>query len=83
MIWTRQPWIRLKATEPLRVSFQTLWEEDYLYLYVDVEGSTLDSGGKIEVFVDQNNAKTLWDQTEVPVDSLSEKARDCDPTHRP
>jgi len=58
IVWTMQSWIRLKATAPLRVNFQTLWDEDYLYLYVDVEGSTLDSGDKIEVFIDENNAKT-------------------------
>ena len=58
IVWTMQPWIRLKTTAPLKVNFQTRWDENYLYLYVDVEGSTLDSGDKIEVFIDENNAKT-------------------------
>ncbi len=57
IIWTMQPWAKLQATETFTASFQTLWDEDYLYLFVDVEDSTPGSGDKVEVFIDENNAK--------------------------
>jgi endo-1,4-beta-xylanase len=57
-LWNMLPWIQLQATENFSASFQTRWSEKFLYLFVDVEDSTRDLDDAVEVFIDENNAKT-------------------------
>lgn len=57
--------INLGAAETTKADAKLLWDEENLYLYMDVEDSVLnkDSGNaweqdSIEVFIDENNGKT-------------------------
>jgi endo-1,4-beta-xylanase len=55
--WVLQTWTPLDGTGTLTASFQTRWDENTVYLFVDVEdpAQNLDT---IEVFIDENNGKT-------------------------
>ncbi|MBN2256316.1 MAG: endo-1,4-beta-xylanase [Anaerolineaceae bacterium] len=57
LLWSQQPWITINGTKALTVNFQTRWDKEYLYLFVDIKGSPEDVG-KIEVFVDENKNRT-------------------------
>jgi len=56
--WDMLPWIEIPAAGTLSATFQTRWDEDYLYVIVDVHDATESTEDKVEVFVDENNAKT-------------------------
>jgi len=55
--WAERPWTKLLATGTTVVSFQTRWDADALYLFIDIPAKAqyLDT---IEVFLDTNNGKT-------------------------
>lgn len=57
-LWYVQSWTELKAGETSVGAFQTLWDEDNLYVFVDVQDATKSPEDRIDVFVDQNNGKT-------------------------
>jgi|GEM_PF-952548 len=42
----------------LGAQFKTLWDEGKLYVLTEVKDTSSDVGDKVEVFVDENNAKT-------------------------
>lgn len=42
----------------LSADFKTLWDEGNLYVLAEVRDASIDIGDKVEVFVDENNAKT-------------------------
>jgi endo-1,4-beta-xylanase len=57
-LWYVQSWTELKAGETSVGAFQTLWDEDNLYVFVDVQDATKSPEDRIDVFVDPNNGKT-------------------------
>jgi len=57
IIWQTQSWITFYMTETQTVSYQTRWDENNLYLFVELAGSPEDLQ-LIEVFIDENNDKT-------------------------
>jgi len=58
-LWEMLPWIPIGSTGTMTASYQTRWDAaNNLYVIVKVEDETVDAGDKVEVFVDQNNAKT-------------------------
>jgi endo-1,4-beta-xylanase len=57
-VWNMQAWTSLEGTETFSARFKPLWDEQNLYLLVDVQDSTQDPQDLIEIFVDQNNSKS-------------------------
>ncbi|MBN1427390.1 MAG: endo-1,4-beta-xylanase [Anaerolineae bacterium] len=57
-LWNTQAWSTLQGTETLTGTFQTLWDKDNLYLFVDIKDATPDPADKIDIFIDQDNGKT-------------------------
>jgi endo-1,4-beta-xylanase len=57
-LWEMLPWIQIRGTETFSASFQTRWDENHLYLFVDVEDTTRDLEDAVDVFIDENNGKT-------------------------
>ncbi|HOT90185.1 MAG TPA: endo-1,4-beta-xylanase [Anaerolineae bacterium] len=57
-LWEMLPWIPIGSTGAMTASYQTRWDENNLYIIVNVEDPTADDGDKVEVFVDQNNHKS-------------------------
>lgn len=55
LLWSQQPWIALAGLP--NASFQTRWDKQYLYVFVDIKGDP-ESISKIELFVDENKNKT-------------------------
>ncbi|MFZ6031618.1 MAG: endo-1,4-beta-xylanase [Chloroflexota bacterium] len=58
MLWELLPKEQLDNHETLTVSFHTRWDEDYLYVFVEVGDATGDTGDKVELFVDEDNSKS-------------------------
>jgi endo-1,4-beta-xylanase len=57
ILWQTQSWITFLETESFSVSHQTRWDENNLYLFVDIQGNPEDVQ-TIDVFIDENNGKT-------------------------
>ncbi|MBN1978801.1 MAG: endo-1,4-beta-xylanase, partial [Anaerolineae bacterium] len=55
--WDMLPWTEIGATGVLTANFQTRWDENYLYLIVDVEDATSDFTDTVDIFIDENNDK--------------------------
>jgi len=63
-LWDMLPWIEIPAAGDLAAAFQARWDEDYLYVIVDVQDATTSTEDMVEIFVDQNNAKTTTYQND-------------------
>jgi endo-1,4-beta-xylanase len=57
ILWQTQSWITFYMTETQTVSYQTRWDENNLYLFVDIASPPEDLL-LIDVFIDENNGKT-------------------------
>ncbi len=57
-LWAGLPTTTLPPTSTLSASFKALWDAGHLYVLVDVQDSTADAGDQVELFIDENNAKT-------------------------
>jgi endo-1,4-beta-xylanase len=57
-LWNMQSWPQLPAGGTVAASFQTLWDKEKLYVFVDVKDATQNPADKIDIFIDQNNGKT-------------------------
>ncbi len=58
-LWNMLPWIQIGSNGAMTASYQTRWDAaNNLYVIVKVEDPSVNVGDKVEVFVDQNNAKT-------------------------
>jgi endo-1,4-beta-xylanase len=57
VIWQTQPWVTFYVTETHSIGYQTRWDENNLYLFVNLEGNP-DDLQVIDVFIDENNGKT-------------------------
>lgn len=57
--WDLQPDVVLRAGDEgqAATTFQTRWDTDHLYVLVDVADSTVDAGDKVELYLDDTNAK--------------------------
>ena len=53
-----QSWPQLPAGATVAASFQTLWNKENLYVFVDVKDATQSPADKVDLFIDQNNGKT-------------------------
>ena len=49
---------KLKGSNSLSSTFRTFWDEDYLHVLVDVNDVTFNTNDKVELFIDENNAKS-------------------------
>ncbi len=58
LVWATTGAQSIDAGEAVSASFKVLWDEHHLYLTADVSDATRSSQDKLEVFVDENNAKT-------------------------
>lgn len=56
--WNRTPAVQVSKAGAESFTFKTLWEEDRLYVWVDVFDKAADDGDAVELFVDGNNGKT-------------------------
>ncbi len=54
-LWTYVSWVEIPSNGAISATFQTRWDQDYLYVIADVVDATADAGDKVEVFVDQND----------------------------
>lgn len=57
-LWNMRSWPELRATDTVAASFQTLWDKEALYLFVDVKDATPNPADRIDIFFDPNNGKT-------------------------
>jgi endo-1,4-beta-xylanase len=57
-LWNMLSWPQIRSKATLMAAFQTLWDADNLYVYVEVKDATHDPADTIEIFIDQNNGKT-------------------------
>jgi endo-1,4-beta-xylanase len=57
VVWIAQAWDTLYETDTYSVTYQTRWDEENLYLFMNINGDTQDVAS-IDVFVDGNNGKT-------------------------
>lgn len=57
LMWSQQPWLEIPGTQKVTAQFQTRWDAEHVYLFVDVKGFAEDVS-KIEVFIDENKNKT-------------------------
>jgi endo-1,4-beta-xylanase len=57
-LWNMQSWPEIRTNETVRAAFQTLWDKENLYVFVDVKDATHDAADAIDIFIDQNNGKT-------------------------
>ncbi len=55
--WNIQSWIELGTVGDATARFQTRWDENNLYVFVDVKDA-VQNLDKIEIFIDENNGKT-------------------------
>ncbi|WP_164545486.1 endo-1,4-beta-xylanase [Paenibacillus albus] len=60
LTWSTVSPIIIPATggNPLRAAVKPLWDENHLYVYVDVTDPTSDASDQIDLYVDGNNGKT-------------------------
>ncbi|HEU4324296.1 MAG TPA: endo-1,4-beta-xylanase [Roseiflexaceae bacterium] len=58
LLWSGLPTTTLPPTTTLGASFKALWDAGHLYVLADVQDSTVDAGDTVELFIDENNAKT-------------------------
>ncbi len=58
LVWTTTGATPIDAGEAVSASFKLLWDERHLYLTADVADATRNRDDSVEVFVDENNAKT-------------------------
>lgn len=56
--WSRTPSVQASRAGVEVFSFRTLWEEDRLNVWIDVNDSTMNNGDAVELFIDGNNGKT-------------------------
>jgi endo-1,4-beta-xylanase len=55
--WFISPFGEIAGNGQITASFQTTWDEDYLYVLVEVEDPTFDAiSDTVELFIDENNA---------------------------
>lgn len=57
-LWANLPATTLPPTSTLAASFQTRWDTSQLYVLVEVQDPAADPDDRVELFVDENNAKT-------------------------
>ena len=57
ILWQTQSWITFYETETITVSYQTRWDVNNLYLFVNLAGDPEELPA-IDVFIDENNGKT-------------------------
>ncbi|MBN2118668.1 MAG: endo-1,4-beta-xylanase [Anaerolineales bacterium] len=57
-LWEMQAWTSLQASETLSADFKVLWDEQNLYLLLDVKDATQDPQDIVEIFLDQDNTKS-------------------------
>ncbi|MBD2867052.1 endo-1,4-beta-xylanase [Paenibacillus arenilitoris] len=56
--WNRTPSVQVSRAGVESFSFKSLWEEERLYVSVDVNDAAVNDGDAVELFVDGNNGKT-------------------------
>ncbi|GAB4213154.1 MAG: endo-1,4-beta-xylanase XynA [Roseiflexaceae bacterium] len=56
--WETLPATSLPPTSTLSAGFRALWDANHLYVLVDVQDSSADANDSVELFVDENNAKS-------------------------
>jgi endo-1,4-beta-xylanase len=64
LLWDMLPWTQVHATATLSANFKTLWDERFLYLFLDVKDKSRDLTDSVEVFIDENNGKTTSYQSD-------------------
>jgi endo-1,4-beta-xylanase len=57
ILWQTQSWISFHETEINTVSYQTRWDENNLYLFVNLKNNPEELPA-IDIFIDENNGKT-------------------------
>lgn len=57
-LWSNLPATTLPPTDTLAASFQTRWDSGQLYVLAEVRDATSDANDRVELFIDENNAKT-------------------------
>ncbi len=57
ILWQTQSWITFHETESNTVSYQTRWDENNLYLFMNLLGNPEELPA-IDIFIDKNNGKT-------------------------
>lgn len=57
-LWQLTPWLEVPPNDSLGAHFQTRWQEDGLYVFVDVDDATADDDDSVTLFLDENNDKT-------------------------
>lgn len=55
--WNTTGSVAIGQDEVVSASFATLWDDDHVYVLVDVVDGSRDGGDSVEVFIDENNAK--------------------------
>ncbi|WP_308635423.1 endo-1,4-beta-xylanase [Paenibacillus silvisoli] len=60
LIWSTVSPLSIPAGNgsPLSATVKPLWDENHLYVYVDVTDAASDAGDAIDIYVDRNNGKT-------------------------
>jgi endo-1,4-beta-xylanase len=58
LLWDMLPWVDIPSTETITASYQLRWDEDYLYVLVDVQDATSSPTDTIDIFIDENNSKS-------------------------
>ncbi|RIX59248.1 hypothetical protein D3P08_03580 [Paenibacillus nanensis] len=62
--WSRTPSVQVSRAGVEAFSFRTLWEEDRLNVWIDVNDSRANDGDAVELFIDGNNGKTEFYETD-------------------
>lgn len=57
VLWNMLPWALVGTNGTITATFQTRWDEDMLYLFVDVDDPTQDVTDAVDVFIDEGNDK--------------------------
>ena len=55
---------KIETSDGIDASFKTMWDEQNLYVFLDVKGLSLKKNDSIELFIDRNNGKTDSYQTD-------------------
>jgi len=58
LTWDIMTPVKIDTPEGMDASFKTTWDEQNLYVLVDVKGPSLKKDDSIELFIDRNNGKT-------------------------
>jgi endo-1,4-beta-xylanase len=58
LIWDMLPWTPVQVTGDRSASFKLLWNAKRLYVLARVQDATKDKDDAVDIFIDDNNAKT-------------------------